>query len=217
MTRAIRVTHCALLALVLSETAGCQSGGATPAAPPTAVTATEEAQPSSQKKEPTMLLKGPFDEGAVMDERYTGEGADRSPPLQWASVPEGAVSLAILCDDPDAPSPRRPSSTPWVHWVLYNIPATVTQLPEGIPRDAEPQEVPGARQGRNSWDRDNVGYRGPMPPPGSGTHRYFFRIYALDCLLDLQPAQATMDTLLKAMQGHILAEGTLMGRYERGA
>jgi len=215
MTRAPFISACTLLTLALAGPAGCGSRAANTVESPAGGAPVEAARRAPQAKETTMQLKGPFQEGALIDQRFTGEGPDRSPPLQWSGTPPGTVSLAIVCDDPDAPSPRRPASTPWVHWVIYNIPPSQTELPEGMPRDAEPQEVPGARQGSNSWDRDNVGYRGPLPPPGSGPHRYFFRIYALDTLLHLKPAQATKTALLKAMQGHILAEDALMGRYER--
>ena len=162
-----------------------------------------------------MQLTGPFENGAKIDKRHTGEGQDISPPLKWSGAPAGTKSFALICDDPDAPSPRRPGPTPWVHWVMFNIPATATELPAGIPRDAEPQEVAGSRQGRNSWDRDNFGYRGPLPPPGSGSHRYVFRLYALDVQLNLDPKQVRKESLLKAMQGHILAQGELIGKYER--
>jgi len=162
-----------------------------------------------------MQLIGPFADGAFIDQKHTGEGLDRSPELKWSGAPAGTRSFAIVCDDPDAPSPRRPSGTPWVHWIIFNIPATTSSIAEGLPRDAEPRELPGARQGRNSWDRDNTGYRGPLPPPGSGAHRYIFRILALDTLLDVKTADADKTTILKAAQGHILAEGQLIGKYER--
>jgi Raf kinase inhibitor-like YbhB/YbcL family protein len=102
-----------------------------------------------------------------------------------------------------------------VHWIIYNIPADVTELSEGIEREAQSKRVAGALQGRNSWSQDNVGYRGPMPPPGSGAHRYYFKLYALDCELNLDSDHATKDRLLSMMEGHILAQGELMGTYER--
>jgi Raf kinase inhibitor-like YbhB/YbcL family protein len=99
--------------------------------------------------------------------------------------------------------------------VIYNIPADATELPEGVARKAEPGQPSGARQGENDFDSDNVGYRGPMPPKGSGPHRYFFKIYALDRQLDLAPQDANKKSLLAAMKGHILDEGQLMGTFER--
>ena len=160
------------------------------------------------------LISSAFEQGAKIDKKHTVEGEDVSPPLSWAGVPTGTKSLALICDDPDAPSPRKPAADPWVHWILFNIPADVSQLPPGIQRKRTPDEMPGARQGVNSWSSDNLGYRGPAPPPGSGSHRYFFKLYALDSELDLN-AGASKQQLLKAMTGHVLAEGQLIGTYER--
>jgi Raf kinase inhibitor-like YbhB/YbcL family protein len=201
-------------AIVVLVVCGCQAGNTTADVPGTPVGA-ESGQGKLNPEEKRMMVKSSFEDGARIDKRHSGEGQDLSPHLAWSGAPEGTQSFALICDDPDAPSPKRPSGTPWVHWVIYNIPATASELPEGIPRVAEPKEVPGARQGLNSWDRDNVGYRGPMPPPGSGAHRYFFKVYALDIQLSLEPRRARKDALLKAMQGHVLAEGQLMGKYER--
>lgn len=160
------------------------------------------------------LTSSAFQEGTKIDARHTTEGDDISPPLAWTDVPQGTHSLALICDDPDAPSPQRPATEPWVHWVIFNIPADVSGLPQGISREPESGQVPGARQGVNSWPNDNVGYRGPAPPPGSGQHRYFFKLYALDTVLELD-AGATRQQMVEAMAGHILGEGQLMGVYER--
>jgi Raf kinase inhibitor-like YbhB/YbcL family protein len=160
------------------------------------------------------LTSTAFDNGGVIDKRYTADGEDTSPPLAWSSAPAATKSFALICDDPDAPSPRNPAPEPWVHWVIYNIPAEAATLPAGIPRESQPQAVPGARQGINSWPSDNLGYRGPAPPPGSGKHRYVFQLYALDAALSLQ-AGATKKQLLEAISDHILAEGQLIGTYER--
>ena len=143
-----------------------------------------------------------FEEGGMIPNKYTCDGEDASPPLSWTGVPEGTEALALICDDPDAPVGT------WVHWVIFNIPPDTTGLSENIP----PERVleSGARQGRN--DFGNIGYGGPCPP--RGTHRYYFKLYALDKKVDLEPG-ATKDELLKAMEGHILAEGRLMGRYKR--
>jgi len=143
-----------------------------------------------------------FEEGGMIPKKYTCDGEDASPPLSWTGVPEGTEALALICDDPDAPVGT------WVHWVIFNIPPDTTGLSENIP----PERVleSGARQGRN--DFGNIGYGGPCPP--RGTHRYYFKLYALDKKVDLEPG-ATKDELLKAMEGHVLAEGRLMGRYKR--
>ena len=148
-------------------------------------------------------LKSPaFEEGEMIPSRCTGDGFDVSPALEWESVPEGCESLAIICDDPDAPVGT------WVHWVIFNIPANQNGLEEEVPTD---KILPGGIvQGINDFRR--IGYGGPCPP--SGTHRYFFKIYALDTNLDLSPG-ATKEQLLKAMEGHILAQGKLVGRYSR--
>jgi len=162
------------------------------------------------------LTSTAFEEGQPIPAVYTGIGRDISPPLAWSNVPEGTKSLALLCDDPDAPSRSKPRPEgPWVHWVLYNIPAERTELSEAIERVAEPAGLGGARQGRNDFPSDHIGYRGPMPPEGSGPHRYFFNIFALDCQLDLKSSRATKATLLEAIQSHVLAEGQLMGTFER--
>lgn len=155
-----------------------------------------------------------MEEGAKIDPRFTEEGLDVSPPLAWSDVPGETKSFALICDDPDAPSPRNPRPDPWVHWILFNIPADCRELPEGVARDGAPSQVPGATQGANSWPSDNIGYRGPAPPPGSGAHRYFFKLYALDTSLDL-PAGADKADLLKAMSGHVVATGQIMGTFER--
>jgi hypothetical protein len=144
-----------------------------------------------------------FEEGQGIPVVYTCEGDDSSPPLRWSAVPPTAKSIAVICDDPDAPLGT------WVHWVLYNLPATATKLEAKVPSD---DALPGgARQGINDFHR--VGYGGPCPPPGK-PHRYFFKIYALDAVL--APMQrATREQLLAAMQGHVVAEGALMGTYKR--
>ncbi|RMF44556.1 MAG: YbhB/YbcL family Raf kinase inhibitor-like protein [Planctomycetota bacterium] len=162
------------------------------------------------------LTSTAFQDGETIPVAYTGVGDDRSPPLAWSGVPEGTKSFALICEDPDAPSRARPRPEgPWVHWVIYNIPPEVQALPEGLPRLPELKQPAGARQGKNDFPRDNIGYRGPLPPPGSGPHRYFFTVYALDTQLDLLPAQATKKSLLAAMQGHVIGHGQLVGIFER--
>lgn len=166
-----------------------------------------------------MKLSSPaFNSHAPVPARYTGVGNDVSPPLAWEDVPVGTKSFALICDDPDAPSRARPRPEgPWVHWVIYNIPADAREIPEGISRVPSPVEVSGSSQGCNDFRTDNSGYRGPMPPPGSGPHRYFFRLYALDDLLDLPVAEASKVALLAAMKSHVLAEAELVGTFERQA
>jgi Raf kinase inhibitor-like YbhB/YbcL family protein len=152
-----------------------------------------------------------FEEGQRIPKKYTGEGLDISPPLSWSGVPEDAKELMIICDDPDAPTPE-----PWVHWVIYKIPASVASLKEDVPKKTRLTDPPGTLQGRNSWPEKqmHIGYRGPMPPPGHGTHRYYFKIYALEAKLAVE---AGMDkkSLLKEIEDHVIAEGQLMGTYSR--
>ncbi len=151
---------------------------------------------------PFELTSSVFDSGEKIPTKYTCDGQDISPPLQWKDAPEGTRSLALICDDPDAPVGN------WVHWVLYDLPASTLGLPEGVPPDAE---VPnGGRHGRNSWGRSDYG--GPCPP--GGTHRYFFKLYALDAELGLD-AGASKEELLAAMDGHVLASTETMALYNR--
>jgi len=144
--------------------------------------------------------------GESIPPQFTCDGADRSPPLGWSGVPAGAKSLALIVDDPDAPDPAAPKMT-WVHWVLYDLPPDSDGLPEAVSAQALP---PGTRQGSNNWKR--TGYGGPCPP--IGTHRYFFKLYALDVQLgDLDsPSKARLE---QAMRGHVVAEAQLMGTYHR--
>jgi Raf kinase inhibitor-like YbhB/YbcL family protein len=162
------------------------------------------------------LTSTAFTEGGTIPEQYTGVGKDISPALAWSGAPRGVKSFALICDDPDAPSRANPRPEgPWVHWVIYNIPSNLTELSEAVPRQAEPGQPAGPRQGKNDFPNDNIGYRGPMPPKGSGPHRYYFKLYALDQQLDLAVKDATKDSLLAAMKDHVLGEGQLMGTFER--
>jgi Raf kinase inhibitor-like YbhB/YbcL family protein len=143
-----------------------------------------------------------FGEGDKIPPEFTCDGADMSPPIEWSGVPSHAQSIAVIADDPDAPG------RDWVHWVLYDLPSSLTGLPAGMPAS---EKLPaGGIQGRT--DFGSIGYGGPCPP--KGTHRYFFKVYALDTMLNLKPG-VTKKELLKAMQGHILDEGALMGKYQR--
>jgi Raf kinase inhibitor-like YbhB/YbcL family protein len=144
-----------------------------------------------------------FTNGAAIPAKYTCVGKNISPPLRWSAPPEGTRSIALLCDDPDAPAGD------WVHWVLFDLPPATSHLEEGVPpKDVLPD---GGRQGTNDFGR--VGYGGPCPPPGK-PHRYCFQVFALDTVLGLD-RKATKKDLLKAMEGHVLAEGSLVGTFRR--
>ncbi len=153
------------------------------------------------------LQSSAFAIGAVIPKRFSGDGEDVSPQLSWSGVPDGAKELALIMDDPDAPTPK-----PWVHWVIYGIPASTTGLPENVAKTASLTVPEGALQGKNSWGK--IGYGGPAPPPGHGIHHYHFKLYALGAELSAQSG-LTKAELLAAMKGHILAEGELVGTYQR--
>ncbi|MBN1265121.1 MAG: YbhB/YbcL family Raf kinase inhibitor-like protein [Anaerolineales bacterium] len=148
------------------------------------------------------LTSSVFVYGEPIPAKYTCDGEGISPPLSWQGVPETAKSLVLIVDDPDAPIGT------WVHWVLYNLPASTGSLEENI--SAVDAPVPGACHGKNSWRR--LGYGGPCPP--GGTHRYFFKLFALDIVLALQPGAKKKD-VDASMTGHVLAEAQLMGTYRR--
>ena len=148
------------------------------------------------------ITSSAFEDGGLIPAKYTCDGADISPPLRWDVVPEGTKSIALICDDPDAPMGT------FVHWVIFGLPAETRELAENIPSD---ETLPnGAKQGTSDFGR--IGYGGPCPP--SGTHRYFFKIYALDTEVALA-AGASKRELLGAMEGHILGQGQLIGKYKR--
>src|SRR4030043_1356633 len=143
-----------------------------------------------------------FKSGEFIPSKFTCDGDDISPALNWDKVPDGIKSFALISDDPDAPMGT------WVHWVLYNLPPDLRSLPEGIPKNKQLEN--GAMQGITDFRRP--GYGGPCPP--GGTHRYFFKLYALDALLNLGPGASKVG-VVKAMQGHIIAQCELMGKYRR--
>jgi len=143
-----------------------------------------------------------FKAGGNIPSRYTIDGINVSPPLEWDEIPDGSQSLALICDDPDAPMGT------WVHWVLFNLPPHKSGLPEGI--SPVPILSDGTRHGKNDFGK--IGYGGPAPP--SGTHRYFFKLYALDIKLSCESGLKKQE-LLDEMKGHILAEAQLMGTYNR--
>jgi Raf kinase inhibitor-like YbhB/YbcL family protein len=162
--------------------------------------------PPTPRKETNMRIQpssSAFKEGQPIPSQFTCQGQDISPPLEWGDVPPQAKSLALIVDDPDAPAGT------WVHWVLYDLPAITRNLPQAVPAT---ETLEGrAKQGRNDFKK--IGYGGPCPPPGKA-HRYFFKLFALDTELGLKPG-ATKQDLLRAMTGHVLAEGQLMGTYQR--
>jgi Raf kinase inhibitor-like YbhB/YbcL family protein len=156
-------------------------------------------------KQPEMkinITSSAFQDGGLIPSKYTCDGADVSPPLQWSGIPQDTKFLALICDDPDAPAKT------WVHWVVYDLPPNIAQLPEAVP-DTESLAA-GGKQGRNDFGK--IGYGGPCPP--GGTHRYFFKLYALASQTSLQPG-ATKEQLLKAIEGKVLGQGQLMGTYKR--
>jgi hypothetical protein len=165
-----------------------------------------QAQSSLPATQPSNLQirSSAFVPDGEIPQKYTCQGTDTSPPLSFSGVPEGTRSLALIVDDPDAPDPRAPKTT-WVHWVLYNLPADVKGMKEGV------QRLPtGTLQGLNDWKRN--GYGGPCPPVGR--HRYLHKLYALDVVLeDLK--NPTKGQLEKAMAGHILAKAQLVGTYQK--
>ncbi len=149
------------------------------------------------------LKTAAFPEGGEIPKKYTCDAADVSPSLSWSGAPAETRAFALLAEDPDAPVGT------WTHWVIWNIPAKATALPEGVPKT---EVLPdGARQGRNDFKR--IGYGGPCPPPGK-PHRYFFRLYALDTTPDVK-AGASRTELERAMKGHVLSQAELMGKYGR--
>ena len=157
----------------------------------------------SGAKGPMLLSSQAFSEGQAIPSKYTCDAENISPRLAWNGVPAGAKTLALIAEDPDAPAGT------WVHWVVYDLPATATELPEGRPKS---QYIPeGGTQGLN--DFKHLGYGGPCPPRGK-PHRYFFKLYALDGALGLKPG-ATKRDVERAMEGHALAQAQLMGTYQR--
>src|SRR5437879_1720738 len=194
----MRIAELALLLFAL--TMGSCSDQRRQSEPPV-VQAPVATGPQEQKME-IKLTSTAFKEGEAIPRQYTCDGIDISPPLEWTGVPKSAKNIALIADDPDAPSGT------FVHWVLYNLPAENIGLVENVP--ATENVKGGGIQGKNGFEK--VGYGGPCPP--SGTHRYFFKIHALDVEFALKGG-ATKAELEKAMQGHIVAQGQLMGTYRR--
>lgn len=190
MTSFRRYAFMATLSLVM-VLGGCRSSAPTEPTAPTA------------KKDGLVVTSSAFEDGRPIPAKYTGDGQDLSPPLEWTGVPASAESLVVLCDDPDAPGGT------FVHWLLYDIPATEKGLTEGVPRTE--RLANGAAHGVNDFGR--YGYLGPSPPEGP-VHHYHFRVYALSKPTGLKPGARRMD-LENAMKGKILAQGELVGTYQR--
>jgi Raf kinase inhibitor-like YbhB/YbcL family protein len=152
------------------------------------------------------LFSSAFQQGDPIPKNYTSQGENQLPPLRWVGAPSGTQEFALIVDDPDAPR-TDPQNYPWVHWVVFAIPGSVSDIGNSFNA--------GAIQGRNSFG--TLGWGGPLPPVGDKPHRYFFHLYALDTHLNMLAANpmVTKDQLLAAMQGHVLSIATLMGTYER--
>ena len=178
-------------------------GGPAPTNTPLPSTLPPQLGPPTPQEVKMEVTSSAFAEDAEIPKKYTCDAENVSPPLSWTAPPQGTASLVLICDDPDAPVGA------WVHWVVYGLPPDARHLPEGVP----PNEIieGGAKQGRNDFRR--IGYGGPCPPPGPA-HRYFFKLYAVDIDLALGPG-ATKAEVLKAIEGHVLAEAQYMGRYKR--
>lgn len=207
----------ALLTVGLFLLSGCNGAPEEPTLVPTltpaaVVESTSAPEPTIEPASPTMLPKEEemnfeltstgFQHESSIPIKFSCDGEDISPPLTWNDPPEGVLSFGLIHDDPDLPAGT------WVHWVLFNIPSNTRELAEGIP--AQDVLADGSLHGVNSWGR--LDYGGPCPP--GGTHRYFFKLYALDLMLDLASGASKAD-LLEAMDGHILAEAELMGTFSR--
>jgi len=168
----------------------------------------QELLPTAEQNPPTeeqnfKLISSAFSQDDPIPAKFSCDGENISPRLTWTNPPAGPTSYALILDDPDAPVGT------WVHWVLFNLPAEALSLPEAVGPD--PVLANGAVHGSNSWN--SIGYGGPCPPGGE-EHRYFFKLYALDIVLDLEVG-ATKEQVLAAMEGHILAQTELMGTFSR--
>jgi len=154
---------------------------------------------------PRLSIRSPaFSDGGRIPRQYTCDGADSSPPVEWTGAPEKTRTFALVCNDPDAPRGD------WVHWVVFDLPATSKGLPENAAPNGREKLAGSGTQGRNDFGK--IGWGGPCPP--SGSHRYTFRLYALDTELGLAP-EATREQLVKAMQGHVLAQAQMTASYAR--
>src|SRR5437870_4070330 len=164
-------------------------------------------RPSRQSRKPAVIAvtSSAFQDSTDMPARYSRSGGNVSPALSWSALPQNTASVALICEDPDAPGPD-----PFIHWVLYNIPPTLAGIPESISRAPLPAELPGAAQGVNHFE--NVGYDGPAPPSGDGIHRYQFQVLALDEMLNLPPGVTAL-AVRQMMKDHVLGKGVLVGLF----
>ena len=154
------------------------------------------------------ITSSAFDEGAMIPQKHSLNGKNISPEIAWSNAPEGTKSFVIIMEDPDIPMPKFLISS-WTHWIVYNIPPETTFIAEALPTGGTLEN--GIKQGKTSFMK--TGYNGPKPP--FGTHRYFFNIYAMDKTMDLIPEKTSKKKIKNAMDGHILAQGKLMGRYKK--
>ena len=185
-----------LLGAVICSCSSCTKG-------PTNTSSNTNGQTRIEQKGASLKISSTaFQDGGLIPSKYTCDGANVSPPLDWSGLPGNTKSLVLIVDDPDAPART------WVHWVVYGIPPSQLQLPEGV--KPGPVLSSGGRQGVNDFEK--TGYGGPCPP--SGTHRYYFKLYALDADVSLKEG-ATKKDLEQFMEGHILTHAEIMGRYQR--
>jgi hypothetical protein len=201
------LTTSVLFLTACTAAATTQPAGAVTTQAPAPTTAPADTQAAAEDMDtpiPFELTSTAFEQGEPIPEKYSCDGEDISPPLAWGDPPAGTQSLALVMDDPDAPGGT------WDHWILFNISPNLRELQENLPITGKNVDPDAIFVGNNSWGR--AGYGGPCPP--SGTHRYFFKLYALDTTINLLPG-ATKQQLLNAMDGHILAEAELMGTFSR--
>lgn len=197
------------VAVVVGAACGMAIAEASVQAPRPARGAQAPAAPQAPSEEKFLLHSKVFADGARIPDRFTVEGEDVSPPLKWSGAPAGTKSFAIICEDIDLRGGR-----PFAHWVIYGIAGDVTELPEALPRERELEKPIVAKQGTNSWRKDNTGYRGPATPPGEAPHRYRFTIYALKEVPDVR-AGLNAEGLRHRIKELILAEATTVGTYSR--
>jgi len=198
-----------LVAVIVGAAFGVDGADATAQAPPSGRGAPTPGAPQAPTEEKFVLQSKVFGDGARIPDRFTVDGEDLSPPLKWSGAPAGTKNFAIICEDIDLRGGR-----PFSHWVIYGIAGDVTELPEGLPRERELEKPIVAKQGTNSWRKDNTGYRGPATPPGDAPHRYRFTIYALKDVPDVRPG-LNAEALRKRIEDLIIAEASTVGTFSR--